>query len=150
RSFQTRVGALLGTPAYMSPEQARGENNVLDERSDVYALAVVCHELLTLRHYLQGFEEIDAVLEGVKTRGPGHAALGGHPRAEPVAVELGNVFARGLQKKREDRYASVSEMIEALHRVQNGTFDVSCPITLTKRALFEFGRVVDAYPRVIG
>ena len=47
----TRHGALIGTPAYMSPEQARGDQARVDARSDLYAACVLLHELLSLRYY---------------------------------------------------------------------------------------------------
>ncbi|MCU1282387.1 MAG: Serine/threonine protein kinase PrkC, regulator of stationary phase, partial [bacterium] len=50
RLFQTQVGALLGTPAYMAPEQAEGRLDAIDARSDVYSLAVMFYEFLCLRH----------------------------------------------------------------------------------------------------
>ena len=51
-ALATRAGALVGTPSYMSPEQASGRNDLLDSRSDLYSAAVLFHELLTLEHYL--------------------------------------------------------------------------------------------------
>ncbi len=50
---ETVDGAIIGTPRYMSPEQARGLNSTLDQRSDIYSAFVVLYELLTLRPYIE-------------------------------------------------------------------------------------------------
>jgi len=52
RPFETRVGAIMGTPAYMSPEQLSGNSTDLDTRTDIYSLGVVLYELLTDAHPL--------------------------------------------------------------------------------------------------
>ena len=50
----TSTGQLLGTPVYMSPEQAHGQNDVLDHRSDIFTLGIILFELITLKRALSG------------------------------------------------------------------------------------------------
>ena len=66
-SLQTLQGAVLGTPQYMSPEQARGEVDELDERSDIFSLGSILYAILTLRPPVEG-KTAQEVLEKV-TRG---------------------------------------------------------------------------------
>ena len=63
--LDTVHGALVGTPLYMSPEQAAGRNDELDERSDIYSLSLLFYELSTLEHPLgaiTSLKELVAVL----------------------------------------------------------------------------------------
>ena len=63
----TMDGAIMGTPAYMSPEQARGEIEVLNARSDIYALGAILYEILALRPSVAGRsaqEIVDKVGQG--------------------------------------------------------------------------------------
>ena len=60
----TLAGSVMGTPQYMSPEQARGENDSLDERSDVYSLGGILYALLRLRPPVEG-QTLDEVLNRV-------------------------------------------------------------------------------------
>src|SRR5262249_52040558 len=65
RMFTTRVGSLIGTPAYMSPEQARGDNANVDARSDLYSAIVLLHELLGLQHCLHDKETLEAMFASI-------------------------------------------------------------------------------------
>ncbi len=132
RLWQTQVGALLGTPAYMSPEQARGDE--LDERSDVYSLSVMFYELLTLRHPHDGVTTLEEMLEAVKNA-PAPRALGVAAAVQPpVPADLDWFVEKGLRKNPAERYQSVQEMIDRLRRRASGDIPVQCPITFSMRA----------------
>lgn len=104
-SSQTMQGEKLGTPAYMSPEQARGEIGMVDKRSDVYGLAAMLYEILVGEPPFLG-NSIVAVLERVihdKPQPPSES-VDGLPR------ELEQICLRGLFKKCEDRQQSAIEI----------------------------------------
>ena len=108
-SSQTMQGDKLGTPAYMSPEQARGEVDLIDERTDVYGLATILYEILVGDPPFLG-KSIVAVLESVihDTPRPPGDCVDGVPR------ELEQICLRGLSKKREDRQQSAGAMAEEI------------------------------------
>ena len=110
----TTTGAAVGTPLYMSPEQARGE--AVDARSDLYALAAVLFELVTgappfLDHTLA------SVYAKLLTS---EAPLASAVTRAPIPPGLDAVLARALMKSRDDRYANVPTFLAALAAV-NGT-----------------------------
>jgi PAS domain S-box-containing protein len=106
---KTIEGERLGTPGFMSPEQARGEQSLIDERTDVYGLAAVLYEVLTARPPFSG-ETANEVMHRVETQPPVRpSAL--HP-STPEDLEA--ICLKGLSKKKEDRYASASELSDAI------------------------------------
>lgn len=105
----TMQGEKLGTPAYMPPEQARGEIAMVDIRSDVYGLAAILYEILTGEPPFLG-TSIIAVLESVihdKPKPPSES-VDGLPR------ELEQICMRGLSKKREERQQSAVELADEI------------------------------------
>jgi serine/threonine protein kinase len=147
---RTREGVILGTPAYMSPEQTRGENATLDERSDIFSACVMFYELLTLHYPFGNKRSVGEVLDAIRKEEPKFMPIRSSWRRGSISVELGNFVHRGLAKDPDDRYTSVGEMIEALHDVVDGTFPVTCPTTLIKSGLSFASRVTDSFPRAVG
>ncbi len=150
RLFTTRRGAIVGTPAYMSPEQARGDVEAIDERSDVYCATVLFHELITLRHYLGDKDSLPAMLKAIESEPPNlsHGALGQPIQGLPPAEVLH--FARkGLQKDPAQRYQSVGEMIAIIEANLDGRVRVQCPYTFQKRVLRGLARFADRHPMVL-
>ncbi len=110
----TTQGFLVGTPEYMSPEQARGEK--LDARSDLYAIGIILYQLLTGRMPFQGDSPIAIILKQISTMpDPPHTIF------PSVNLELEAVCMRALAKEREDRFATAREMRSALRAALGGT-----------------------------
>ncbi len=141
--LRTMVGAVLGTPAYMAPEQARGDTAAIDERADIYALCVMLHEMLTLEHYLADLQGIAETLAAVQSRPVPDARGAKSPHQGPVPAEYGWFIAQGTEKDPVARYRSVTEMIDRLQAIDEGKIPVQCMHTFMKRMSCEMAHGVD-------
>jgi WD40 repeat protein len=106
----TRHGDVLGTPGYMSPEQARGETDSVDERSDVYSLGVVLYEMLAGRTPFAGRRSASVLYAVVHDDPPPPGD------ARPVPDDLETVCLKAMAKEPRRRYASAGEFAADLRR----------------------------------
>lgn len=108
-SSVTKTGIVMGTPHYMSPEQALSKP--LDERSDVYALGGVLYYMLTGEVPFDASTPVKVILKHLKLDAvaPSSRRKGGH-----VSPIVDSVVLKALEKKREKRYSNVSEFTAAL------------------------------------
>jgi serine/threonine protein kinase len=122
----THSGDILGTPAYMSPEQARGQALHVDARTDVYSLGVVLYELLTRERPFQGNRRmlILQVLED-EPRPP-------RQLSEKIPRDLETICLKAMAKSPGRRYGSVSELADDLRRFLTGE-----PIKARPQSAFE-------------
>jgi len=127
----TGEGRVMGTAAYMSPEQARGD--IVDARSDIFSLGITLYEMVARRHPFAGrtgVETVDALL---------------HNDPKPVAeltpgmpLEVDWVLTKALAKDRDERYQSAKELVADLRRIQrssSGSGSVSAAREKPKRGM---------------
>jgi tRNA A-37 threonylcarbamoyl transferase component Bud32 len=106
-------GAIIGTPAYMSPEQAQGEK--IDGRSDVYALGVILYEMLSGTQPYQATTPMAIVVKHITDPIP--HILDANP-ALPAAIEA--VIEKAMAKNPDERFSSAGELYAALNAVAAG------------------------------
>ena len=113
--MKTTTGAVLGTPTYMSPEQAKGENDI-DGRSDVWSLGVILYEALTGEIPFDA-PNYNALMLAIITK-PHRRVLDLAPHCP---VELADIVDHALAKDREKRIGTARELAERLEAVAQKT-----------------------------
>jgi len=111
KATETEQGTLMGTLAYMSPEQARGEG--IDARSDIFSLGIILQEMIAGSHPFYKASAIET-LSSILRDPPPQTQL----RPKSINPILAPILQKALAKKPEHRYQNMSEFIDAVRNLQ--------------------------------
>jgi len=105
----TGSGIMIGTPEYLSPEQADGED--LDSRSDIYSLGVILYEIVSGRLPFQGDTPLSLAVKH-RIEKPEDPRTLNHQ----IPESLSRIILKCLEKKREDRYQAAEKLLEDFNK----------------------------------
>jgi serine/threonine protein kinase len=119
-SHFTQIGTALGTPQYMSPEQASGESHAVDARADIYGLGALLYSILTLQPPVDGGDITEVLLQVTAGRiaPPAEVARRQPPAHLPegkIPPELSEIVMKALALDPANRYPTVRDLQAALH-----------------------------------
>lgn len=114
---KTKMGQVLGTPAYMSPEQAGGEYDILDHRSDLYSLGLILFELVTFHRAINGKDMDELMLKARRGIIDPPPAYG---KQADEQEQLLAIVKKATQYLPEDRYSTVAEFSDDIRRYMHG------------------------------
>jgi serine/threonine-protein kinase len=114
-SHQTTSGAIVGTPSYMSPEQAAGQSTLIGPRSDVYSIGAILYECLTGRPPFRAATQMETLMHVLENE-----PIAPHEFNPQVPRDLESICLRCMEKSPERRYANAAAVADNLERYLNG------------------------------
>ena len=134
---RTQLGQILGTPRYMSPQQAAGKNNELDARCDQFSLGLILFELMTLKPAFTGTTQIDLLKKVLKAELPPFVHYSAKVR---IPTELQAIVRKATALKTNQRYASVADLSDDLRRFLRGEAVLAQPDSLLQKLVRLIGQ----------
>src|SRR5439155_8518081 len=125
----TNPGSVLGTVAYMSPEQVRGED--LDNRTDLFSFGAVLYEMATGQHAFYG-RTTGVIFEAILNRQP----IPPRQIKSRIPLEMEQIISKALEKDREVRYQHAADMRADLRRLKRDTVSGRLAVTRTSEQVW--------------
>jgi serine/threonine protein kinase/tetratricopeptide (TPR) repeat protein len=119
----TQTGLIIGTPDYMSPEQAEGKDT--DQRSDIYSLGVILYEMLTGSLPFVGDYALSISMNHKSERPPDPRTINNQ-----VSENMSALILKCMEKEREYRYQSIEELLSDLENIEKGIDTAAVPSKL--------------------
>jgi serine/threonine protein kinase/tetratricopeptide (TPR) repeat protein len=112
------IGMVIGTAGYMSPEQARGRTNLIDERSDIFSFGCILYETVTGHKAFEGEDRIDSLNKIIRAPFPPISDFN-----PDVPSDLQKIVRRCLEKDPEERYQSIKDVAMELRELRRSLVD---------------------------
>jgi serine/threonine-protein kinase len=134
---RTRLGSAIGTPSYMSPEQAAGKNAELDGRSDQYAMGLILQECVSLRRAVGG-TTLQEILTKAREAKRDQVVVDGERGHVPVEIEA--IVQRATRLAPADRYPTIRALADDVRRYMRGEAIEALPDSATRKAARWIGK----------
>lgn len=129
---RTQMGAIIGTPRYLSPQQAAGKNDTLDARSDQFTLGIILFELLTLKPAFYAKEQIELIKKILKVD---LNSFSHYKKRNKIPGELQAIVLKATEKSPDKRYISVEALADDIRRYLRGEAIAARPDTIFQKSL---------------